>query len=308
MHNGAPHVAEAVASVLGQSGVTLELVVVDDASTDDTLGILRRFEDPRMILLPLQRNVGLVDALNLAASRASAPLLARIDADDVWLPGKLQAQVAEFAQRPSLVLLATAFQYIDAKGRVFRSEGVRTDPNALREALCQEGNQLCHASVMMRAEAFRAVGGYRKLAGRYAQDYDLWLRLLERGEVACLPEVLTQYRCHEEMLSVTRLPMQRRAAEIYRVLASQRRTGRCEDLGQAEHQVDANPGVLKDRLANDYLRWMDLFRGMGREDFARTMLWSALRSSALGPSVRSRLKAAIGWRLQPLQRFLGLGS
>ena len=77
VHNGAEFVEQAVTSVLGQTDGRLELVVVDDASTDDTLAVLQRFRDPRLLLIQQQPNIGLVDALNLAASRASAGFLAR---------------------------------------------------------------------------------------------------------------------------------------------------------------------------------------------------------------------------------------
>jgi glycosyltransferase involved in cell wall biosynthesis len=160
--------------------------------------------------------------LNRGLELARGEFIARIDADDLHRPGKLAAQVAEMDASPSLVLLGTNFEYVDASGKVFKRESPETDRQLLKERLQADGNQFCHSSVMFRAEMARQIGGYRMLAGRYAQDYDLWLRLSERGEIGCLPGHLTAYRCHDEMLSLTRLAQQRRAAEIYKEIGRHR--------------------------------------------------------------------------------------
>lgn len=282
VHNGESFVADSLCSVLDQTFRDFEIIVVDDASVDATMEILHRFSDSRLKIIPLNSNVGLVDALNLAAEHATAPLLARIDADDLWAPEKLGLQVKAFQEDLDLVLLGTCFEYIDGRGRVFRTQSIPSDSLAISNSLRQVGNLLCHASIMMRADIFRKVGGYRKLAGRYSQDYDLWLRLIEFGRVSCLPERLTKYRCHEEMLSVTRLPMQRRAAEIYKILGAQRRVGGDENLACAEAFVERDRVGIRNRLAGDYLRWMELFWQMGRRDFAWLMLWSAMKTSPFG--------------------------
>lgn len=294
VHNGQEYVRSAIDSVLLQAGVVFELIIINDASTDGTLGILESYQDERIKVVSTAENVGLVAALNLAASHARGQLFARIDADDLHHPGKLYLQSEDFKVDPDLVLLGTAFEYIDPAGRTIGRPVVCPSAPELHDAL-SIGNQLCHSSVMMRRSAFDQVGGYRALAGRSAQDYDLWLRLAEVGRVDCLPDLLVGYRIHPEMISITKLPQQRRAAEIYRVLADQRRAGQPENLEQAGRVVDSSP-VLRDRLAEDYLRWADLFHAMGQPAHRRRMLGMAFRTSPFGRAIRRRIFDSVRWR------------
>jgi glycosyltransferase involved in cell wall biosynthesis len=297
--NGGTFLGPAVASVLAQTGPSLELIAVDDASTDGSAELLEQVAraDSRLRVVRNAQNQGLVVNLNRGIELARGEFIARIDADDLHRPGKLAAQVAEMDASPSLVLLGTNYEYVDAAGTVFKRENPETDRKLLKERLETEGNQLCHSSVMFRADLARNLGGYRMLAGRYAQDYDLWLRLSERGEIGCLPGHLTAYRCHDEMLSLTRLAQQRRAAEIYREIGRQRRAGRSEDLSAASHQVDTASAHLRTAVARDYLRWSSLYAKMGSTLRSRQMWLQAVKTAPFSMPVRQSLVEAAQWRL-----------
>jgi glycosyltransferase involved in cell wall biosynthesis len=196
VRNGERWLAPAVESILGQTLSDLELIVVDDGSIDTSAQILSalRRRDPRLRLTHQQPD-GLVAALNRALALARAPLVARLDADDVALPERLDRQAACFERHDRLVLLGSWAEKIGAEGRCIGYLKPKNEPDRLAETLLRR-NPFIHSSVMMRTALVRELGGYRR-AFLAAEDFDLWLRLSEHGAVANLAETLTQYRCHD---------------------------------------------------------------------------------------------------------------
>ena len=172
----AESLAAAVDSVLAQEGVSLELIIVDDGSTDHTASVLQRWSgDDRVRVFRNAESQGLPAALNRAAAEAQGAFLARIDDDDRWVrEDKLALQLAEFDQCPELVLLGTGYR--DEQGREIRNPA---DDDAIRDQMLFRC-PFCHPSVMMRANAFRAVGGYDETLD-YGEDWELWLRLGAEG-------------------------------------------------------------------------------------------------------------------------------
>ncbi len=297
--NGEAFLGEAVSSVLSQSFADFELIVVNDASTDGSGALLRGWTDARLRVIEQPVNAGLVEALNLAASHARGSLLARMDADDVAHPERLKHQVAAFAQRPALVLLGTAFDLIDARGEALGRQTVKSGDGVLRTALL-ENNPFGHPTAMMRADAFRAAGGYRALGGRFAQDYDLWLRLADLGEMDNLPEALLRYRVHEGQISVDKIVAQREAAELYRQLALQRRAGGPENLAAARQAVLRRRPDLLVACSAELLDTSTRLSAQGRHAEARRMRWRALRMAPLAAPARRELARAWKWRLARL--------
>jgi glycosyltransferase involved in cell wall biosynthesis len=191
---------EALSSVLEQQGVAIELLAVDDGSRDDSAALVARHaaRDVRVRMLHTT-GVGIAGALTHALQAARAPLLARMDADDVSLPGRLQAQVARMRDEPALGALGTR---VEAFPEEALQEGMRRYVQWQNGLLTAEQHTaqifvespLCHPSVMLRREALVAVGGFRD--GPFPEDYDLWLRLDEAGfRLAKLPELLLRWRC-----------------------------------------------------------------------------------------------------------------
>ena len=199
--NGAPRVREAIESVLGQTLGDLELVVVDDGSTDATASILGSFGDAR-VRVTRQPRGGLTSALRSALGLARAPLVARLDADDVALPERLEHQRDFLERHPEVGLLGTAAREVDATGREVGVVRPPTEDAALRGALIRH-NPFVHSSVMMRRSALEQAGGYDP-SFPVAQDYDLWMRMSRVTRMANLPEALVIRRLLPGRISATR--------------------------------------------------------------------------------------------------------
>lgn len=299
VYNGMPYVAEAIGSVLRQSFKDFELLVVDDASTDDTAAILEQFRrlDPRVRVLRMPANSGPALAANRGLAEVRAPLLARLDADDVCRPERLARQVEAFDRQADLVLLGSAFDYIDAAGRTVGEGKPPLDDAALQAAL-MEGMPFCHPSVMMRTDALRSLGGYRQVLNPYGLDYDLCLRMAELGKVGNLPQRLVGYRIHAGQITVTKMRPQLRSGQVYRALARQRRSGRAEDVSLAQADPIESPAALRRALVGGSLFWADLLERVGAPERARQLRWGAARAEPWHPLVRrmawNGLKRALG--------------
>jgi glycosyltransferase involved in cell wall biosynthesis len=200
VRDGAGHVRAAVESVLGQTAGDLELLVVDDGSTDGTPDILSAVRDPRL-RLERQPPRGLTRSLNRALALTSAPLVARLDADDVALPERLARQLAFLDAHPDTGLLGSAATERDAAG-ASRTVRPPEDDAAIRRALIRR-NVFVHSTVMMRRAVVERVGGYDETLP-VAQDYDLWLRLARVTRVANLPDVLVVRHLLPRRVSVSR--------------------------------------------------------------------------------------------------------
>ncbi len=189
--NGAPQVREAVRSVLSQTMAELELIVIDDESSDATPAILESFRDSRLRVARRTRG-GLTSALNAALGLARAPLVARLDADDVALPERLDRQLGFLARNPDVGLLGTAAREVDAAGREVAILRPPTGDAEIRRTLIRR-NPFVHSSVVMRRAVMEQAGGYNP-AFPVAQDYDLWMRMSRVTLMANLSELLVVRR------------------------------------------------------------------------------------------------------------------
>lgn len=203
-HNAAGTIAECIDSILAQSLTEFEIIAVDDFSTDDTARILRDYKDQRIRLVDNEHR-GLVSALNTGLASCSAPLVARMDADDIMHPKRLQKQYAYLRRQHDVVLVATqARKFPEASLQNGYREYMRWQ-NAVLSAE-DINNQIyiespfAHPSVMFRRDSVIAAGAYRQ--GAFPEDYELWLRLSHHGHrMEKLPEVLLDWRESEHRLS-----------------------------------------------------------------------------------------------------------
>lgn len=228
VRDGERWLRETLASLSRQTFAGYEAVIVDDGSTDGTPAILAEAaRDPRLRILT-RPGEGLVKALNQGLAAAQAPLVARLDADDLAEPERFARQVTFLEAHPEVAALGSALRIIDQEGRILRTQKYPCGPRKVAEAMLS-GCALAHPAVMMRREAVIAAGGYRE-AFRHAEDYDLWLRLGERHALDNLPEPLLRYRVHGGSVSFRHRRQQVLATFVARLCARARRTGRTEPL------------------------------------------------------------------------------
>ena len=236
VRNGERYVQDSLRSLLDQVGPSLEVVVVDDGSTDRTPMLLDAVaeSDPRLIVLH-SRPHGFTQSLSLAVSRAAGTVIARHDLDDLSLPGRLARQFSFLEAHPEVVAVGTEADVIDASGDRVSAFPTVSGVAAVRRGLLSLRATPVHGSMMLRRSALDAVGGYRS-AFRAAQDYDLWLRLIERGGVDVMPEVLYCWRLNPAGVYGRRRAEQLQFAGVARMFADERRMNghdSCERLERA---------------------------------------------------------------------------
>jgi glycosyltransferase involved in cell wall biosynthesis len=191
VHNALPFLEESIKSILTQTLSDFEFVILDDASTDGSRELLRQWSlrDRRICLHESKEQLGLAASSNAAVANARAPLVARMDADDVAHPDRLRRQMDIMKDCPDVAVLGTLCNGINAAGREVRPRD--------RWRLVRRSNYIPfpHGSAMFRRDVFDQVGGYdEKAAG--AEDQDLFLKMAARGRVLTLPDVLYSYRYH----------------------------------------------------------------------------------------------------------------
>lgn len=209
--NAAPFVGAAVESILGQSFTDFEFLIVDDASVDSSRRIVRSYTDPRVRLLHNEVNLGIVPSANRGLAEARGEFIARMDADDISRPDRLAWQVAYLDAHPQVAVCGSAAEVIDAAGKVVGLDRPPTSPAGIRRALFRR-NPIINTSVLMRREALRTVGLY-DARFLHNEDYDLWLRLGSRFDLANLPDLLVQRRIHGGNVTIVR----KRAMTGYRI-------------------------------------------------------------------------------------------
>jgi hypothetical protein len=232
--NGARFLPEAVESVLGQTFGDFELVVVDDGSCDQSREIVERVAagDPRVRLIANEVNLGLRVALNLGCKQARAPYIARLDADDVALPGRLGRQVEFLDAHPAVAVVGGALIRIDTAGRRGATMRFPTSNHGIKATL-RRHSCLSHTAVAIRRSALEQVGGYRL---DHAEDLDLWLRLADRWELANLAEPVALYREHPGQTTFATLEAQSKATLAILAAARARRDGHDDPL-DGTHQL-----------------------------------------------------------------------
>ncbi|HEY8432148.1 MAG TPA: glycosyltransferase [Sandaracinaceae bacterium] len=188
---------EALASVLAQEGVALEVLAIDDGSRDASTDIVRDLSARDARVVPLRTGgEGLVAALELGRARAKGAWIARMDADDIALPGRLAVQLDALRAMPRAGAIGTRVEPFGEVGEGMRryvewQNSLVTPEDHARDLFVEA--PLCHPSVMLRREALDEVGGFRDVG--WAEDYDLWLRLDAAGwQLAKVPAVLLRWR------------------------------------------------------------------------------------------------------------------
>lgn len=199
--NGGEFLAQAIQSILDQTFRNFEFIIIDDGSTDDSEKVIKRFDDPRIILIQ-QKNTGLVASLNKGIKIAKGEFIARMDADDISLPQRFEKELIAITANHSIGVVGSFYTYIDYAGNPYASHVSPTLHQDLRFILLHV-NPFGHGSVLIRKEALVKIGLYRDDYPA-AEDYDLWRRMAHDWLLVQIPESLYWWRQNPEGVSVTR--------------------------------------------------------------------------------------------------------
>ncbi len=299
VRDGERYLAAAIESVLTQTMRDLELVVVDDGSTDSSPQILAAYasKDDRVVV-HRHANAGLAISLNRGIGYARSPLIARLDADDVAWPRRLELQLAYLARKPRIGLLGGAVAFIDEHDRQFAEVRYPTADAEIRRAFSST-TPFVHSAVMMRREAFDAVGGYRA-ALLPAEDLDLWIRIGAVSELANLAETVVSYRIHTGQSSLAELERQSRAVLAARVAWRARAQGLPDPFERTaliDREALEAAGASSEDLTIEFVRlavWLAKTLGRsGNEDVATevfAMAETRARSESGSPALVSFVK------------------
>ena len=212
VYNGEKYLAEAIESILSQSFTNFELIMIDDGSTDDSLQILRKYEqrDPRVRVVA-RENRGLTTTLNDSIDIARGEWLARMDQDDIALPHRFVRQLAWLKETAADISGSWVERFGSSDKRVVRLR--QTDEAIKMEMLfC---SPFAHPSVMMRTALVKRLR--YDSAWEKAEDYDLWERAAEAGwKMTNVPEVLLLYRVHSSQISTQASNRQKQQAQLIR--------------------------------------------------------------------------------------------
>lgn len=211
VRDNAAYLPEAIESISKQSFEDWECLAVDDGSVDASGEILRNWalQDPRVRVLN-GGGKGIVAALNRALGETQGDWIARMDGDDIAHPLRLEKQLAYLQAHPAVVACGTQVRYVDPRGRVIFPTDNPLDHAAILEQLLRGlSGSLIHPTLMVHIKALKSINGYRE-AYRDVEDFDLYLRLSELGQLANLDDILLDYRQHPLSANVLRLERQQK--------------------------------------------------------------------------------------------------
>jgi glycosyltransferase involved in cell wall biosynthesis len=194
-YNSAPFIGAAVDSILAQTFRDWELIIVDDGSTDDTASVLRQYQDPRITVHSLARNVGRAAARNVALRVARGRYIAPADSDDISLPDRFEVLVAYLESHPEVDVVACQMKYFWGAARPRDGFLFPEDPDEIRRRLADGKMAVAHGAALIRSDCFQRYGGYAEDCRR-AEDLEFFLRIHRDCVIRQLPQALYLYR-HE---------------------------------------------------------------------------------------------------------------
>lgn len=195
VYNAAAYLKEAIESILAQTYRNFQLLLIDDASSDNSVDIILSFKDNRIRLIHHERNLGIKDTLNEGIELANTELIARMDTDDISHPWRLQKQVDYLLLHPDCAMVSSLAKIIDSSRNYLRPY----DPYHLDTYYGLYFDcYICHPAVTYRKSCVETVGKYTM---QYSEDFDLWWKLSRQFKIYVLPEPLLLYRAHDQNYS-----------------------------------------------------------------------------------------------------------
>lgn len=198
-YNAESTIYEAIESICSQSYKNLEIIVVDDGSTDGTLNIIKGFKDKRILILT-QKNLGVSKALNNAISIANGSMIVRMDSDDISHPDRIMQQASFMKKNKDVVLLGCSINYIDKNGQ-YLARGFSLVNHKEIAKVIDVSNPFNHPTVIFKKEIFLKTTKYDENLSGLFEDHYLWKEMLALGKVANLHFPLVNYRLTDNQIT-----------------------------------------------------------------------------------------------------------
>ncbi len=212
VYNGQRYLRQAIDSILNQTYTDFEFIIIDDGSTDSTREIVLSCNDRRIRFFENNENIGLTRSLNKGLQITRGRYVARMDADDISEPDRLDKQIAFLEDNPDCAVVGTFLKIIDENSNYVQTAHKPVGDSEIRKHLMSD-NCIAHGSAMIRKSCLADVGFYDESIER-SQDYDLFLRLSEKYKMANIPQCLYMWRDHSENISVRHRNEQRHFVEM----------------------------------------------------------------------------------------------
>lgn len=212
VYNSELYIKDAIDSVLNQTFSDFEFIIIDDASTDKSVEIIQSYSDSRIQLIVKPKNSGYTNSLNYGFTIAKGEYIARMDSDDFSLPARFEKQVEFLEANPDVVACGTNYQILGTNQIVMKPQFHEEIKIALLTESC-----IGHPTVMLRNSTIQKHEISYQKELEPAEDYALWVRMLDYGKLHNLQEVLFLYRNHEGQVSVTKKEIQRNSASLSRL-------------------------------------------------------------------------------------------
>ena len=222
VYNAEEYLNAAIQSIINQTYSDWELIIINDSSNDESYNIMNKCaeRDSRIRIINNAQNLGLTKSLNIGIDSAKVEYIARLDADDVADPTRLEKQINYLKENPDVVLVGTGGYIVDENGDILNSIRVVKNRYLIKKMLLY-GNLFVHSSLMVKKDALVGIGKYRSKFV-HSQDYDLILRLNEHYSLANLSEPLTYWRFSGTNSTVNKFLLQRACADIAIQFAKER--------------------------------------------------------------------------------------
>ncbi len=203
VYNAEKYLRDAIESILNQTFIDFEFLIINDCSTDNSKNIILSYKDIRIKYIENEKNIGLTKSLNKGIDLAKGEFIARMDADDISMPQRFERQINFFTQNPEFALCGTSLIVMNEQNEQISTWNYEN--NNLKERLFF-GNYFAHSSIMAKTIVFKEFMYNENLYA--AQDYFLWSQIALKYQVTNLSELLIKYRVHNESISVSKFNMQ----------------------------------------------------------------------------------------------------
>lgn len=259
VYNSERYMREAIEGIFSQTFKDFDFLIINDGSTDSSREIILSYKDPRIRLIDNKKNIGLTRSLNKGLKLARGEYIARQDADDISLPERLEKQINFLDENKDVGIVGSSLIEIDGEADKLYTLILATEDKEIRERLFL-GNYF--GFEMFRKSVLEKVGYYRE-EFRYAQDYDLALRIAEVSKIANIREPLYKYRVIPNSISIAKKVMQDKYCELARELAKERSikgVDKLDYLTKGDIKKILPRLTLKDYLKQRYLTSSFYFR------------------------------------------------